>query len=96
MNILFGEVSGECLNICIEDGAHLFEHEGRYYDFSIDMSEDCFRICDTIGRMVPIGVHEFEDFYQAVKFARIYAKALNKRAHVIDLVEDDETIALCN
>lgn len=92
MNILFGEVTGEYLDSCLDDGSKMFENDGKYYDFAINLSEDTFTVYDAIGRVLPIGVHEFEEFYQAVKLARIYAKALSKRAHIVDLVNDDETL----
>ena len=92
MNILFGEVTGEYLDECLDNESKLFELDGRYYDYNIQMNEDCFTIEDAIGRSVPIGVEEFEEFYQAVKLARIYAKALTKHARVVDLVNDVETL----
>ena len=88
----FGEVTGDYLEDCLDNESKVLEFDGKYYDFNIQMNEGCFTIEDAIGRSVPIGVEEFEEFYQAVKLARIYAKALAKYAHVVDLVNDAETL----
>jgi len=96
MNILFGEVTGEYLESCLELGSPLFRVENKYFDFSVDMCSSHFSISDTLGRYVPIGVEEFEEFYQAVKLARGYAKAMAKAQYVSDLVDSDETLFVCD
>ena len=92
MNILFGEVTGKYLESVLNTGSKVLEHDGQYFDFGIEMTEETFKVYDTIGRAIPIGVEKFEEFYQAVKLARNYARALCKRAHIVDLVEDDEVL----
>lgn len=96
MNILFGEVTGEYLESCLVSGSNLFEVENKYFDFSIDTCSSHFSVRDTLGRCVPIGVEEFEEFYQAVKLARGYAKAMAKAQYVSDLVDSDETLYACD
>lgn len=99
MNSLFGEVTGEYLQDSLDSGSRLFEHEGKYYDYGLSMTDYHFTVYDTVGRSVPIGIDEFEEFYRAVKLARNYANAIvkytnavDKRDHVIDLVNSDETL----
>lgn len=96
MNILFGEVTGEYLDNCIATGSNMFEKDGKYFDFNLEMDVDTFTLSDTMGRILPIGVGEFEELYQAVKIAKNYAKALVRYQNVSDLVSDDETLVLCD
>lgn len=96
MNILFGEVTGEYLNSCLDNESKMFEMNGRYYDYCIEMNPECFVIHDTIGRKVPIDITQFEELYRAAKIAKNYSKALSKYMHVSDLVSDSETLVVCD
>lgn len=96
MNILFGEVTGEYLKHCIDNDSEMFELNGRYYDYSLEMQEEYFHLVDTIGRSVPIDVTQVEELFYAVKLAKNYAKALTKHMYVPDLVSSDETLVVCD
>ena len=92
MKILFGQIEGEYLEDNIANGSNMFECDGKYFDFVLDINEDSVHISDTMGRYVPIGIHEFASFAKAVKIANNYTKALVKYSSVVDQVNDDEIL----
>lgn len=92
MKILFGEVSGEYLESCLDDGSKMFECDGKYFDYCLEMNEECFVISDAIGRHMPIGVPEFKSAFKAMKIASNYARAINKYQGAVELVNDDEIL----
>lgn len=95
MKILFGEVTGSYLDSLLEDASTMYEQDGSYFDFELEMNPECFTIRDTCGRSIPIGIAEFADFIKAVKIANNYAKALNKHAVAVEAVMDDEVLTIC-
>lgn len=96
INILFGEVTGDYLKETLDNESPILVCDGQYFDFGVNISEETVNIFDALGRHIPIGIDEFDSMLKALKVARPYVKALLKAETINSIMEDGETLVICD
>jgi hypothetical protein len=66
MKIYFGQITGEYLESRVKDNVTMFMHEGRAYEYALDINSDYITITDTIGRTIPFDMNDIGSLCSAL------------------------------
>jgi hypothetical protein len=94
MKIYFGQITGEHLESRVKDNIAMFMHEGRAYEYALDINSEYITITDTIGRTIPFDLSDIGSLCTALVPVIEIAHLTNEYNALCERIENTDIVCV--